>query len=136
MYRRQSKVVQVLSSVPSGTKLNLKHLTFRQPPRTAFYNKDTLRTIRNVTSVKIVWNIFETGYSSSIDEGIMMLEKLENVNQIYFEVTMLNMLYIIQLGAKLQNIAQNITRLAIVNCDDKIQMTFYKNLGLIFTSQS
>ena len=111
MYRRQSKVVQVLSSVPSGTKLNLKHLTFRQPPRTGFYAKDTLRTIRNVTSVKIVWNIFETGYSSSIDEGIMMLEKLENVNQIYFEVTMLNMLYIIQLGAKLQNIAQNITRL-------------------------
>ena len=67
-----------------------------------------------MSSVKIVWNIFETGYSSSIDEGIMMLEKLENVNQIYFEVTMLNMLYIIQLGAKLENIAQNITRSAAI----------------------
>ena len=113
MYRRQSKVVQVLSSVPSGTKLNLKHLTFRQPPRTSFYKPDVLRNIKSVTSVKVIWNIFETGYSSSIDEGIMMLEQLENVNQIYFEVTMLNMLYIIQLGAKLGNIAQNITRSAL-----------------------
>ena len=48
----------------------------------------------------------------------MMLEKLENINQIHFEVTMLNMLYIIQLGAKLQNIAQNITRSA--NCEHSI----------------
>ena len=67
----------------------------------------------------------------------MMLEKLENVNQIYFEVTMLNMLYIIELGAKLQNIAQNITRLAIVY-NDKCEHSndILQNIGLIFTSPS
>ena len=65
----------------------------------------------------------------------MMLEKLEKVNQIYFEVTMLNMLYIIQLGAKLQNIAQNITRLAILNykrlCPSVCHVLSFDNLSAV-----
>ena len=107
---RQSKVVQALSTLPPGTKLRLEHLTFRQPPRPSFFEADVMKMILRITSVKVIWNVFECGYSSAIDEGLVLLHKLENVKQIHLEMTMLNMLYMIQLGAKMEAIADRITR--------------------------
>ena len=107
---RQSKVVQALSTLPPGTKLRLEHLTFRQPPRPSFFEADVMKMILRITSVKVIWNVFECGYSSAIDEGLVLLQKLETVKQIHLEITMLNMLYMIQLGAKMETIADRITR--------------------------
>ena len=112
-YGKQSKVVQAISTLPPRTKLNLEKLTFRQPPRPTFYSKDSLKMVSKVSSLKIVWNIFDIGYSSAVDEGLVNLHLLENVMNIHFEISMINMLYIIQLGAKLESIAENITRYPI-----------------------
>ena len=109
-YGKQSKVIQAISTLPSGTKLNLEKMTFRQPPRPSFYTKDTLKMVSKLTSLKVIWNIFDIGYSSAIDEGLVKLHLFENVTKIHFEISMINMLYIIQLGAKLESIAENITR--------------------------
>lgn len=66
--------------------------------------------VSKLTSLKVIWNIFDIGYSSAIDEGLVKLHLFENVTKIHFEISMINMLYIIQLGAKLESIAENITR--------------------------
>ena len=110
-FGKQSRVIQALSSLPRGTFLNLEQLSFRSPPRPSFYDPELLKMLKKVKSVNIKWNISEVGYSSAIDEGLIMLEKMVNVTQISFEIEMINLLYIIQLGDKLSNIAQNITNM-------------------------
>ena len=88
--------------IPRRTKLNLEKLTFRQPPKPSFFQREFIETLNNLSLVKIVWNVFEVGYSTSIDQGMAKLQELETVQSFFIEMSMINMLYIIQLGPKLE----------------------------------
>ena len=121
---RQSKVVQALSTLHHSTRLNLTHLTFRQPPRPPLHLLNTI--LPRLWSAKVIWNVFEIGYSSAIDQGLAQLHQLERVTQLAlevgitdktccsqqttFQISTVNMLYVIQLAPKLANISQQITR--------------------------
>ena len=109
-YGKQSKVIQALSTVPDSTKLKLSSLTFRQPPRPTFFNIDLRRILPRLASVSVTWDIFEVGYSTAIDQGLAMLGSLNTLQSIALDMTGLNMLYMIQLGAKMEAIADRITR--------------------------
>ena len=109
-YGNQSKVVQAMSMLPSRTKLNLEKLTFRQPPKSSFFQQECLQMLDRLNFVKIIWNVFEVGYSTAIDQGLSRLQDLEMVQSFYLEMLMINMLYIIQLGPKLDPISHKITR--------------------------
>ena len=95
--------------LPKGSKLNLEKLTFRQPPKPLFYEEEKLKMLPKLHSIKVIWNIFEAGYSSAIDEGLQMLHLMENVKNIMLEINMINMLYLIQLGPKLMNTSEKIS---------------------------
>ena len=96
--------------LPKGSKLNLEKLVFRQPPKALFFEQEKLKMLTKIHTVKVIWNIFEAGYSSAIDEGLQMLHLMENVKNIFLEINMINMLYLIQLGPKLMNISEKIAR--------------------------
>jgi len=81
---RQSKVVQALSTLHHSTRLNLTHLTFRQPPRPPLHLLNTI--LPRLWSAKVIWNVFEIGYSSAIDQGLAQLHQLERVTQLALEV--------------------------------------------------
>ena len=133
-YGKQSKVIQALSSLPRGTRLRLECLSFRSPPRPSFFDADVLRMVRSVGSVSVTWNIAEVGYSTAVDEGLARLERLEHVRDIRLEVEMINMLYIIQLGSKLENIAHKITRFNYYFCYKMVEPQIFSDL--ISMSQS
>ena len=101
-----------MSMLPSRTKLNLEKLTFRQPPKPSFFQQECLQMLDRLHFVKIIWNVFEVGYSTAIDRGLSRLQDLEMVQSFYLEMSMINMLYIIQLGPKLDPISHKITRLS------------------------
>lgn len=114
-YGRQSKVVQALSTLHHSAKLNLTHLTYRQPPRPPLDHVNKL--LPRLTSVKVVWNVFEVGYSSAIDIGLGQLYQLEGITDLAIEMSTINMLYVIQLGPKISQISTQITRIDLLEVE-------------------
>jgi len=114
-YGRQSKVVQALSTLHSSSKLSLTSLTYRQPPRPPFEHLNKL--LPKLKSVKVVWNVFEAGYSSAIDQGLGQLHQLEGVTELTLEMSTINMLYVIQLGPKISSISSQITRIDLLEVE-------------------
>ena len=70
----------------------------------AFESRASLR------SVTVIWDIFEIGYSTAIDQGLAMLGSLETVRSVILKITGINMLYMIQLAPKIEAISERITR--------------------------
>ena len=79
-------MVQALSALPSSIQLGLSHITLTQPPRPTLAGV-LKRLLPKLTSVKLVWNVWEMGYSSLIDQGIESLHQLVTVQKIALEVT-------------------------------------------------
>ena len=109
-YGRQSRVVQALSTLPDSTKLKLTQLTLRQPPRPTFFNLQLSKIIPNLRTLTVIWDIFEIGYSTAIDQGLAMLGSLETVKSVVLKITGINMLYMIQLAPKIEAVSERITR--------------------------
>ena len=107
---RQSRVIQALSTLPDTATLKLTHLTFRQPPRPTFFNLELSKILPNLLTVAVIWDIFESGYSTAIDQGLALLGSLETVKSFVLKITGINMLYMIQLAPKIEALSERITR--------------------------
>ena len=109
-YGRQSRVVQALTTLPDTSTLKLTHLTFRQPPRPTFFNLQLSKILPNLLAATVIWDIFESGYSTAIDQGLALLGSLETVKSVTLKITGINMLYMIQLAPKIESLSERITR--------------------------
>lgn len=109
---RQSKVVQAISALPPSCSLNLSHMTWRQPPRFPISNLPCL--LPRLTTATVIYNVFEAGYASAIDDGLVELSQFQDLNHVSLEISTINMLYVIQLGPKIEIISTLITRVELL----------------------
>ena len=115
-YGRQSKLLSALSAVPSSSRLKITHLTFRQPPKSPQI-ENIVSIVPHVTSATVIYHVFEAGYSKAIDEGLQALQVFQDLKDLRLEISTINMLYVIQLGPRLEVIRDKVTRVELVEVE-------------------
>ena len=115
-FGRQSKLLSALSAVPSSSRLKLTHLTFRQPPKSPQI-ENIVSIVPHVTSATVIYHVFEAGYSKAIDEGLQALQIFKELKDLRLEISTINMLYVIQLGPRLEVIRDKVTRVELVEVE-------------------
>ena len=115
-YGRQSKLLSALSALPSSARLNLTHLSFRQPPKAAQL-QNIAALVPRLTSATVTYHVFEAGYSKAIDEGLQALQMFKGLQDLRLEISTINMLYVIQLGPRLEAIGDKVTNVELVEVE-------------------
>ena len=115
-FGRQSKLLSALSALPSSSRLKLTHLAFRQPPKLAQI-QNIVSLLPCVTSATVTYHVFEAGYSKAIDEGLEALQLLKELKDLRLEISTINMLYVIQLGPRMEVIRDKLTRVELVEVE-------------------
>ena len=108
--------MSALSALPSSSRLKLTHLAFRQPPKLAQI-QNIVSLLPCVTSATVTYHVFEAGYSKAIDEGLEALQLLKELKDLRLEISTINMLYVIQLGPRMEVIRDKLTRVELVEVE-------------------